>query len=573
MVDNEINDNYKNFYDIEKEIGKGQFGKVLIGKNKKTKEIRALKIIKVEKINMKYIYNELNNMKICSLENNNSVKYYEHFHYRDKFVIVMELCDKSLQKILDERKEGFTYEQIFNIMIQLNNTFKIMHKNKIIHRDIKLDNILVKYKDNNNKDSNINFIVKLTDYGISKQLKNTINTTYLGTIETMAPEILEGSDNYGYKSDLWSIGIIIYQLFFKEYPYKGKTQVALYNQIKELGKKLLKKTKNEKLDNLIDSLLIIDPKKRIDYEDYFNHPFFKENLNNINSNNFIESEIEIEEENNEIRIINSFEQGYKMNSKKFKEEYCNEKEIKENCEIRINNEIIPFQYFYKFKNKGKYKIKYIFKNNLKKINYIFCDCKFLTNINLSNFNTQNVIDLSSMFYNCKSLTSINLSNFNTQNVTNMSSMFSNCKALSNINLSNFNTQNVTDMNSMFSHCKSLTNINLSNFNTKNVTNMSWMFDNCKALKNIDLSNFNTQKVTNMSWMFYNCISLSNINLSNFNTQKVIDMSWMFYNCISLSNLNLSNFNIQNDTNITEMLSGCKSLNNINLSKLIINNKN
>jgi len=116
-------------------------------------------------------------MKICSEENDNSVKYYEHFHYTDKFVIVMELCDNSLQKILDERKKGFTYEQIFNIMCQLNNTFKIMYKNKIIHRDIKLDNILIKYKDKNNNDSNINFIVKLTDYGISKQLKNTINTT------------------------------------------------------------------------------------------------------------------------------------------------------------------------------------------------------------------------------------------------------------------------------------------------------------------------------------------------------------------------------------------------------------
>ena len=245
---------------------------------------------------MKYINNELKNMKICSLENNNSVKYYEHFHYKDKFIIVMELCDKSLQKILDERKEGFTCEQIFNIMSQLNNTFKIMYKNKIIHRDIKLDNILVKYKDNKNKDSNINFIVKLTDYGISKQFKNTINTSYMGTYETMAPEILEGEENYDNKCDLWSIGIIIYQLFFKEYPYKG-TPVAIYNKIKNLGKKVLKKTKNEKLDNLIESLLIREPEKRIDYEEFFNHPFFKEkytnnssiynnNNNNLNKNEY-----------------------------------------------------------------------------------------------------------------------------------------------------------------------------------------------------------------------------------------------------------------------------------------------
>ena len=60
-----------------------------------------------------------------------------------------------------------------------------------------------------------------------------------------------------------------------------------------------------------------------------------------------------------------------------------------------------------------------------------------------------------MFYNCNSLTNLNLSNFNTQNVTNMSGMFSNCKSLTNLNLSNFNTQNVTDMRDMFWKCNSL----------------------------------------------------------------------------------------------------------------------
>ena len=162
----------------------------------------------------------------------------------------------------------------------------------------------------------------------------------------------------------------------------------------KIGKKRLKKTKNEKLDNLIDSLLIREPEKRINYEEYFNHPFF---------NNYIESEIEIED-NKEIRIINSYEEWYKNNDgEKFKEEFCNEKEIKENCEIRINNEIIPFSYFYKFKNKGKYKIKYLFKQNLTNCNFMFYGCKSLKSIDLSNFNTQNVTNMSHMFSRCKSL--------------------------------------------------------------------------------------------------------------------------------------------------------------------------
>ena len=65
-----------------------------------------------------------------------------------------------------------------------------------------------------------------------------------------------------------------------------------------------------------------------------------------------------------------------------------------------------------------------------------------------------------MFFNCKSLTNLNLSNFNTQNVTNMESMFGGCKSLTNLNLSNFNTQNVTNMADMFVGCKSLTKTNI-----------------------------------------------------------------------------------------------------------------
>ena len=267
-------------------------------------------------------------------------------------------------------------------MSQLNNTFKIMNKEKIIHRNIKLENIVVKMN-KEQKDSNINFIVKLTDYGMSNQLINTISRAFTQTVLTMAPEIYEGegNKNYDYKCDLWSIGIILYQLFFKEYPYKGETPIAIYNQIKNRGNKVLKRTKNNNLDNLIDSLLIRDPKKRINYEDYFNHSFFKDKLNNnIINNNYIIAEFEIEEDNQNIRIINSQEQVYRENQDQiseerkkeiFKEEYNNENEIKEICEIKINNETIPFSYFYKFKNKGKYKIIYLFKNNLTKCNFIY----------------------------------------------------------------------------------------------------------------------------------------------------------------------------------------------------------
>ena len=77
----------------------------------------------------------------------------------------------------------------------------------------------------------------------------------------------------------------------------------------------------------------------------------------------------------------------------------NEEEIKQ-CEIRINDILIPFNYFYKFTKKRKYIIKYSFNNNLTKTNYLFYECSSLTNINLSNFNSQNITDMRGMFWSC-----------------------------------------------------------------------------------------------------------------------------------------------------------------------------
>ena len=237
--------------------------------------------------------------------------------------------------------------------------------------------------------------------------------------------------------------------------------------------------------------------------------------NVIKGNSMIIGEISINTNdiNKNIKIINSYENYMKENSKnKLKEEYKNEKEIKENVEIKINEKLIEFTYNYKFKQEGKYKIEYLFKNNLPNICYMFCDCKSLIKLNLSNFNTKNVINMLGMFYNCSSLTDINLSNINTKNVTNMAGMFGNCISLTNLNLLDLNTENVTNMLGLFQNCKSITNLNLSNFNTRKVTNMSSMFCYCYSLTNLNLENFNTKNIAHINGMFKGCNSLKKDNI-------------------------------------------------------------
>ena len=107
---------------------------------------------------------EIKNMEICQCEN--SVKIYDFFDTEKEFIIVMELCDKNLLDILIEKEKGFNAEEIKNILLQLNNAFKLMKKNKIIHRDIKTNNILVKYLN----EEKTKYKVLLCDYGISRQI-------------------------------------------------------------------------------------------------------------------------------------------------------------------------------------------------------------------------------------------------------------------------------------------------------------------------------------------------------------------------------------------------------------------
>ena len=178
-----------------------------------------------------------------------------------------------------------------------------------------------------------------------------------------------------------------------------------------------------------------------------------------------------------------------------------------------------------------------------------------------NFDTSKVTDMYGMFRLCYNLTSLDLSSFNTSAVTNMADMFYNCTELRSITFGeNFNTSNVTDMSSMFSECRSLTSLALNSFNTSVVINMAAMFYNCTGLRSITFGeNFNTSNVTDMSFMFSYCSSLIGLDLSSFDTSNVTDMSYMFRDCTSLTTLDLSSFDTLNVTDMSRMFFACNSL--------------
>jgi calcium-dependent protein kinase len=256
----------------------GGFGYVCKAIKKDTGEERAIKIILKNDYNncvfddedntFQSIKNEIDNMTIVNKDNQNTVKLYEYFDMRDEFVMIMELCDCNLADILNQKKkkkEKFNFNEILEILMQLNNTFKILVKNKVIHRILKLENILLKRENGQN-------IWKLMDYGAN----NISEQDYIEVRKVdlyIAPEIISG-EIYNNKCELWSLGIILYILYFQEVPYIGVINEAVLDKIRTKGKTLLKKSGNENFDDLISRLLEADPNKRISWEEYFKHPFF-----------------------------------------------------------------------------------------------------------------------------------------------------------------------------------------------------------------------------------------------------------------------------------------------------------
>ena len=227
----------------------------------------------------------------------------------------MEYCNgENLRSFIDKNMNNCTLIQeniLSNIISQLCHGIKEIHDKKIIHRDLKPENIFI----------NDNMVIKIGDFGISKQFNShkthTLTTKKLGTEYYAAPEIIDDGA-YNEKSDIWSLGCIIYELFNLSIYYKDIIR-------REFNKKIDSNIFNNKWQILINSLLEPDYKKRFDiyqvikflkeelninYEDSINN---KENeINNININNkvnLIKGEIYINKDdiNKDINIINSFE--------------------------------------------------------------------------------------------------------------------------------------------------------------------------------------------------------------------------------------------------------------------------
>jgi serine/threonine protein kinase len=263
-------------YLIISSLGKGQFGHVYkaqaLNENNK---IYALKCVEKDKLNSKII-KELFQTEISimsEINHPNILHLYEFMETKNNYYLVITYCNNGdLEAYLKNTGRLSESEAIYFLM-QIMNGFRELHKHKIMHRDVKLANIFL----------NDNTVV-IGDFGFAKK-GQCIAFTLLGTPITMAPELLNSSgEGYSNKSDLWSIGICFYEMLFGDIPFNAKDYADLKIKIKSQSGKNLKFPKDvpisDECKDLLISLLEYDMKKRIEWNDFFNHKLFSFYENN-----------------------------------------------------------------------------------------------------------------------------------------------------------------------------------------------------------------------------------------------------------------------------------------------------
>ena len=213
------------YYVENKNFSKGAFSKLYIGYQKYTKKRIAIKEIHINIKNKKYVQREIELHK--KLNHPNIVKLYDVIldKGKSKINIVLEYCLKGdLAKFQNKRPLNEIYVQ--NFIYQLASGLKYLRDMNILHRDLKPQNLLV----------NENLNLKISDFGLAKQyqtntIDKTLKQTFCGSPIYMAPEILNNND-YDSKSDIWSIGVIIYELITGRSPYKVTSLKQLINNAK-----------------------------------------------------------------------------------------------------------------------------------------------------------------------------------------------------------------------------------------------------------------------------------------------------------------------------------------------------
>lgn len=301
-------------FKIEKEIGRGAYATVYSATllqpypPLKVGDYVAIKSISTSRISSakekEKLENEINLMK--TLNHRNIVRLYGVERLRSYYFLIMEYCNYGdlihfLHSFSDGNGTGLPEDIIINFMYQIGSGLNYLHSHQIVHRDLKPHNILILKKkstntNRNDKTSTIsateidNYILKIADFGFARFLRpSDLAETICGSPVYMAPEIQFGT-HYTSSVDMWSLGVIIYELIAGRTPFPNiKSQFELAQELKNRGSQPyflpVSAQASDELREIIPRLLTIDSEKRMTLDEFLSNPIFKKFQNSKQANN------------------------------------------------------------------------------------------------------------------------------------------------------------------------------------------------------------------------------------------------------------------------------------------------
>ena len=273
-------------YSYIMQLGEGTSGTVHLLQD--TEKNRKVAMKKIDTTDMKdsdkeRVQKEVENMKSMNIPT--FIEFYDFEDDNNNQKIYMEYGDQGTleNKIAKQKQEGknFTDEEIFDYLIDILLALYALNKKGIIHRDIKSENILLKTEKIDNKEITV---AKLSDLGLGRQIEGVTGAyTTCGTAYYVCPEIAAGEKKYTYNADIWSLGIVLYELITKNKPwFEPKMSTSEFFQfiVNTKYPPLPEKT-DERLKYLVKIMLKKDPERRANIDDILTLDFMYEKTKNL----------------------------------------------------------------------------------------------------------------------------------------------------------------------------------------------------------------------------------------------------------------------------------------------------
>ena len=263
-----------NDFQIISKLGEGAYSTVFKVRRNVDNIIYALKKVKLLNLSEKEKENSLNEVRILASVKSNFVVSYKEAFFDEKdntLCIVMEFADRGdlYQKIVQHKKSAMLFEEsdIWRIFIQLVKGLKSLHDLKILHRDMKSANVFLFS----------NGSAKLGDLNVSKVAKRGLGYTQTGTPYYASPEVWKDKP-YDNKSDVWSLGCVLYEMITLRPPFRAQNMEGLYNKVCKGQFSRIPDKFSDDLYKVVQFLLQVNPVSRPSCEQILNHPIVQKRI-------------------------------------------------------------------------------------------------------------------------------------------------------------------------------------------------------------------------------------------------------------------------------------------------------